>query len=80
MFARVTKVIPWILSKIQRGECGYIHDQFSKRKRAMNYLDRKGTRELRKIFIKEKNKEKQRSHRKDTGDRTLRNKKFRLCC
>ena len=26
VFARVTKVMPWILSKIQTGECGYIHE------------------------------------------------------
>ena len=25
VFARVTKVMPWILTKIQTGECGYIH-------------------------------------------------------
>ena len=81
MFARVTKVIPWILAKIQRGECGFIHDQRSKRKSAMNYLERKGIiRELRKTFIKEKKKEKQRNHRGFRGDRTLQNKKFRLCC
>ena len=87
MFARVTKVIPWILAKIQKGECGFIHDQRSKRKSAMNYLDKKGTRELLKTFIKEKKKEKQRMHRGDRGDRgdrTLKNKKnidkFRLCC
>ena len=79
MFARVTKVIPWILAKIQKGECGFIHDQLSKRKSAMNYLDRKGTRELRNTFIKEKKKEKQRRHRKDRGERILL-KKFRLCC
>ena len=77
MFARVTKVIPWILAKIQRGECGFIHDQRSKRKSAINYLDRKRTRELHRTFIKEKKKEK---HRKHGGDRTLKNKKFRLCC
>ena len=46
----------------------------------MNYLDRKGTRELRKNFINEKKKEKQRSHRENKGDRTLKNEKFRLCC
>ena len=87
VFARVTKVIPWILAKIQRGECGFIHDQFSKRRSAMNYLDRKETRELRKTFFKEREKEKQRGHRGDRGDRTLKNKKnkknidnFRLCC
>ena len=81
MFARVTKVIPWILVKIQKGECGFIHDQRSKRKSAMNYLDRKRTSELHRTFIKEKKKEKQRRHR---GDRMLKNKKnidkFRLCC
>jgi len=79
VFARITKVIPWILAKIQRGECGFIHDQLSKRKSPMNYLDRKGTRELRNTFIKEKKKEKQRRHRKDRGERILL-KKFRLCC
>ena len=26
MYARVTKAIPWILSKIQTGECGWIKD------------------------------------------------------
>jgi hypothetical protein len=26
VFARVTKVMPWILSKIQTGECGYIDE------------------------------------------------------
>ena len=78
VFARVTKVIPWILAKIQRGECGFIHYQRSKGRSAMNHLDRK---KLRKTFFHQRRKEKQRRHR---GDKMIKNKKnideFRLCC
>ena len=31
VYARITKVMPWILHKIQRGECGYIGDVVRKK-------------------------------------------------
>ena len=32
VFARVTKVMPWLIAKIQPGECGYLRDKYGKKR------------------------------------------------